>query len=36
MSKDIISKSKFYIYGPGKSSVELMDELPTDFLGKRI
>ena len=33
MSRDIISKSKFYIYGPGNSSVELMDELPTDFLG---
>ena len=33
MPKDIIAKSKFYIYGPGKSSVELMDELPTDFLG---
>lgn len=33
MSKDIIARSKFFIYGPGKSSVELMDELPTDFLG---
>lgn len=31
--KDIITRSKFFIYGPGKSSVELMDELPTDFLG---